>query len=36
MDIDPQKKTWSNFKKLSIYISVVIVVILVLMASFLL
>jgi hypothetical protein len=36
MDIDPQKKTWSNFKKLTIYISVAIVVILVLMASFLL
>jgi hypothetical protein len=35
MDIDPQKKTWSNFKKLTIYISVAIVVILVLMASFL-
>jgi hypothetical protein len=36
MDIDPQKKTWSNFIRLTIYTSVAIVVILVLMASFLL
>jgi hypothetical protein len=36
MDIDPQKKTWSNFIRLTIYTSVGIVVILVLMALFLL
>jgi hypothetical protein len=36
MDIDPQKKTWSNFMKLTIYISVAIVVVLALMAIFLL
>jgi hypothetical protein len=36
MDIDPQKKTWSNFVKLTIYSSVAIVVVLVLMAVFLL
>jgi hypothetical protein len=36
MDIDPQKETWSNFKKLTIYISITIVFILVLMAIFLL
>jgi preprotein translocase subunit SecE len=36
MDIDPQKKTWSNFMKLTNYTSVVIVVVLVLMAIFLL
>ena len=36
MDIDPQKKTWSNFIRLTIYTSVGIVVILVLIASFLL
>jgi hypothetical protein len=36
MDIDPQKKTWSNFMKLTTYTSVVIVVVLVLMAIFLL
>ena len=36
MDIDPQKKTLSNFMKLTTYTSVVIVVILVLMAFFLL
>ena len=35
MDIDPQKKTWSNFLKLTTYTSVVIVVVLVLMAVFL-
>ncbi len=36
MDIDQQRKTWSNFTKLTIYTSVAIVVILVLMAIFLL
>jgi len=36
MDIDPQKKTWSNFMKLTTYISVAIVVVLALMAIFLL
>ena len=36
MDIDPQKETWSNFKKLTIYISVTIILVLVLMAIFLL
>jgi hypothetical protein len=36
MDINPQKETWSNFKKLTVYISVVIVLVLVLMVIFLL
>jgi hypothetical protein len=36
MDIDPQRKTWSNFIKLTIYTFVAIVVVLVLMAIFLL
>jgi hypothetical protein len=36
MDIDPQKKTWSNFIKLTTYSSIAIVVVLVLMAVFLL
>ena len=36
MEIDPQKKTWSNFIKLTTYASVSIVIILVLMAIFLL
>ena len=36
MDIDPQKKTWSNFIKLTTYTSLAIVVVLVLMAFFLL
>ena len=36
MDIDPQKKTWSNFMKLTTYTSVAIVVVLALMAIFLL
>jgi hypothetical protein len=36
MNIDPQKKTWSNFIKLTIYTSLVIVAVLVLMAIFLL
>jgi hypothetical protein len=35
MDIDPQRKTWSNFIKLTTYISVVIIIILSLMALFL-
>jgi hypothetical protein len=36
MDIGPQKKTWSNFMKLTTYTSVAIVVVMVLMAIFLL
>jgi hypothetical protein len=36
MDIDSQKETWSNFKKLSVYISVAIILVLILMAIFLL
>jgi len=36
MDIGSQKETWSNFKKLTIYISVAIIVVLILMAIFLL
>jgi len=36
MDIDSQKKTWIYFKKLTIYISVIIGGTLVLMAIFLL
>jgi hypothetical protein len=36
MDIGSQKETWSNFKKLTVYISVGVVVVLVLMAIFLL
>ena len=36
MDIDPQRKTWSNFIKLTTYTSVAIVVVLALMAIFLL
>ncbi len=36
MDIDPQKKTWSNFMKLTTYTSIAIVVVLGLMAIFLL
>jgi len=36
MDTDPQRKTWSNFIKLTTYTSVVIIIILVLMAIFLL
>jgi hypothetical protein len=36
MNIDPQIETWSNFKKLAVYISVAIIFILVLMAIFLL
>jgi hypothetical protein len=36
MDINPQRKTWSNFIKLTTYTSVGIVVILILMVIFLL
>jgi hypothetical protein len=36
MDINSQKETWSNFKKLTVYISVAIVLILIFMAIFLL
>jgi hypothetical protein len=36
MDISSQKETWSNFKKLTVYISVAVVLVLVLMAIFLL
>jgi hypothetical protein len=36
MDIGSQKETWSNFKKLTIYISVSIILVLILMAIFLL
>ena len=36
MDINSQNETWSNFKKLTIYVSVAIVLVLVLMAFFLL
>jgi hypothetical protein len=36
MNIDSQKDTWSNFKKLTLFISVFIIFILVLMAIFLL
>ena len=36
MDIDSQKETWSNFKKLTVYILVAIILVLVLMAFFLL
>jgi hypothetical protein len=36
MNIGPQKKTWSNFVKLTIYTAVSIIVILLLMAIFLL
>jgi hypothetical protein len=36
MDIDSQKETWSNFKKLAVYISVIVVLVIVLMAIFLL
>jgi hypothetical protein len=36
MDINPQKETWSNFKKLTFYISATIIFVLVLMAIFLL
>ena len=36
MDIGSQKETWSNFKKLTLYVSVAIVFVLVLMVIFLL
>jgi preprotein translocase subunit SecE len=36
MDVESQKLTWSKFKKLTVYISVVIILVLVLMAIFLL
>ena len=36
MDIDPQKKTWSNFMKLTTYTSIAIIAVLALMAIFLL
>jgi hypothetical protein len=36
MDIGSQKETWSNFKKLTLYISVAIILVLILMAIFLL
>ena len=36
MDIANQKETWSNFKKLTLYISIIIVAMLILMAFFLL
>jgi len=36
MEINPQKKTWSNFIKLTTYATVAIIIILVLMAIFLL
>ena len=36
MEIGPQKKTWSNFMKLTTYTSVAIIVVLALMAIFLL
>jgi hypothetical protein len=36
MDITGQKDTWSNFKKLTLYVSLAIIFVLVLMAIFLL
>jgi hypothetical protein len=36
MDIGSQKETWSNFKKLTVYVSVAIILVLILMAIFLL
>jgi hypothetical protein len=36
MDIESQKQTWSNFKKLTVYITASIIFILILMAIFLL
>jgi hypothetical protein len=36
MDIGSQKETWSNFKKLTVYISVATILVLILMAFFLL
>jgi hypothetical protein len=36
MDIGSQKETWSNFKKLTVYITVATILVLILMAIFLL
>jgi hypothetical protein len=36
MDINSQEKSWSNFKKITLYISITIIAALVLMAIFLL
>jgi len=36
MDIGSQKETWSSFKKLTVYISVAVILLLTLMAVFLL
>jgi hypothetical protein len=36
MDISGQKDTWSNFKKLTLYVTLAIIFVLVLMAIFLL
>jgi hypothetical protein len=36
MDIGSQKETWSNFKKLTVYIVVAIILVLILMVIFLL
>jgi hypothetical protein len=36
MDIGSQKETWSNFKKFTLYISVAIILVLILMAIILL
>ena len=36
MDINSQRVTWSNFKKLTVYVSLAIIIILILMAIFLL
>ena len=36
MDIGSQKETWSNFKKLTVYISITIILVLGLMVIFLL
>jgi hypothetical protein len=36
MDSNPQKETWSSFKKITAYISISIILVLVLMAIFLL
>jgi hypothetical protein len=36
MDINSQNETWSNFKKLTVYISAAIIIVLILIAIFLL
>jgi hypothetical protein len=36
MDIEPQKETWAYFKKLTVYISVAVILVMTLMAIFLL